>query len=82
MLGCPSPNAWSGAYRNGIAIDWVVYHAIFTAKVSETIELGVEGKIALDTEVFHIILESTAKGTGTKVSDITDDTEIVELGEV
>ena len=82
MLGCPSPNAWSGAYRNGIAIDWVAYHAIFTPKVSETIELGVEEKITLDTEVFHIILESIAKGTGTKVSDITDDTELVELGEV
>lgn len=51
-------------------------------KVSETIELGVEEKIALDTEVFHIILESIAKGTGTKVSDITNDTEPVELGEV
>ena len=49
-------------------------------KASETTESGVEEKIALDTGVFDIILESIVKGTGTKVSDLTDDTGLVELG--
>lgn len=70
MLGCPSPDAWSGAYRNGIAIDRVAYHAIFTPKVSETIELGVKEKIALDTEVFHIILESMLYRQGNRYQSI------------
>lgn len=50
-------------------------------KVSETTESGVEEKIALDTGVFGIILENIAKVTGTKVSDFTDDTGLVEPGE-
>ena len=49
-------------------------------KVSEITESGIEEKIALDTGVFDIILESIAKGIGTKVSDFTDDTGLAELG--
>ena len=48
--------------------------------MSETTESGVEEKIALDTRVFDNILESIARGTGTKVSNFTDDTGLVELG--
>ena len=50
-------------------------------KASETTESWIEEKPALDTGVFDIILESIAKGTGTKVSELTDDAGLVELGE-
>ncbi len=49
-------------------------------KVYETIELGAEEKMALDTGVSDIILESIAKGNGTKVSEFADDMALVELG--
>ena len=52
-----------------------------TRKVSETTEPGYEEKFVLNNGVFDIILESIAKGTGTKVSDLTDDTGLVEIGE-
>ena len=68
MVSKPSPGSLSKAQKEA-------------AKVSETTESGVEEKIALDTGVFDFILESNAKGTGTKVSDFTDDTGLVELGE-
>ena len=68
MESKPSPGSLSEAQKE-------------SSKVSETTESGVEEKIALNTGVFDIILESIAKGTGTKVSDFTDDTGLVELGE-
>ncbi len=49
-------------------------------KVAEaTVSTG-EGNVASNTPDFDIILESISKGTGTKVSDLTDDTVLVELG--
>lgn len=50
-------------------------------KASETTESGIEENNPSDTGVFDIILESIAKGTGTKVSEFTDDTGLIELGE-
>ena len=68
MESKPSPGSLSEAQKEA-------------PKVSETAKSEVEEKIALDTGVFDIILESIAKGTGTKVSDFTDDTGLVELRE-
>lgn len=68
MKSKPSPGSLSEAQKEA-------------PKVSETTESGVEEIIASDTGVFDIILESIAKGTGTEVSDFTDDTRLVELGQ-
>lgn len=50
------------------------------SKISDTPGSG--KKVDLDTRVFDIILESIAKGTGTKVSDFNNEMELLELGEV
>lgn len=68
MNSKPSPGGFSEAQEEA-------------SKVSKSTGSEVGEKVALDTGVFKIILESIAKGTGTKVSDFNDDTELVELGE-
>ena len=53
-------------------------------RVADTAAVPVEEEeqqVAQNTGVFEIILESISKGTGTKVSDLTDDTALVEIGE-
>jgi iterative type I PKS product template protein len=54
-------------------------------KASETrvlTEIAVEErKPTSNTGVFEIVLESIAKATGTKLSELTDDMELAELGE-
>lgn len=51
------------------------------SKAVETIVSRSESKTTSDTGIFNIIMESIAKGTGTTPSELTDDMQLVELGE-
>ncbi|CAG8971037.1 hypothetical protein HYALB_00005275 [Hymenoscyphus albidus] len=51
-----------------------------TPKKEETQVIAEEEKVTSSTGVFEIILDSIAKATGTKISDLTDDIQLAELG--
>nr|ACD39753.1 non-reducing polyketide synthase [Hypomyces subiculosus] len=49
-------------------------------KAPEPVKTEVKKISSSESELFHTILESIAKETGTQVSDFTDDMELAELG--
>lgn len=48
--------------------------------IDETTVSTGEETVGSSTDIFHIILESISRGTGTEIADLTDDTVLVELG--